>query len=162
MKDKNVNPELGKMIFKKGTNLKHFFVMSFGRLVSTLLAKFIEIPKWVRLGISSVSIDKFFGYQTVKKKTIAMLINENKPYNVNSINVESNNEFAYYYSKGYWTVRYLEEEYPGFLKEVINNYEGEQIENQIIKKLNLDKEKYWEQLDELLYKSYKYLLAQVS
>lgn len=65
---------------------------------------------------------------------------------------------AYNYVKGYWTVRYLEENYPGFLKETFKEYKGEEIVEQIRLKLGLNHESFWEKLDELLYESYKHLL----
>ena len=78
--------------------------------------------------------------------------------NVHELSKVSDTCIAYNSAKGYWTVRYLEENYPGFLKKIFKKYKGEEIVERIRLKLGLSEEDFWEQLDELLYENYKHLL----
>lgn len=114
----------------------------------------IKLPFWLLYGIAAITEETFMQKKYIKEETIKMFDITNIKKGCKKI------DNIYYHAKGYWTVRYLEEMYPGFLKETFKDYIGEDIVEQIILKLKLrlDSEEYWQQLDELLYDNYKHLL----
>ncbi|HHU60790.1 MAG TPA: hypothetical protein GXZ55_02365 [Natronincola sp.] len=120
------------------------------------------LPYWLENGLIIFCSDKILDNKSVKNESLTFLKNEDygemSQYSFLNTN---RGEFVYNYVKGYWTVRYLEEEYPGFLKETFKTYKGEDVVRMIVEKLGLDTtddEKMWIQLDELLYNHYKHLL----
>jgi hypothetical protein len=113
----------------------------------------IQLPKWLTKGLAIFTVNKYFNRETVKENTLEML-NENnyKKIDNKNLNYEQKETIAYNYVKGYWTVRYLEENYPGFLKESFKKKDLD-IEKEIAKKIGIstDKESFWSELDEFLY-----------
>ena|SRR5690554_2530225 len=102
----------------------------------------------------------YVGKQMVKNQTIE-IFNKDIKYeeiSLTDININNKDAIVYNYVKGYWTVRYLEENYPGFLKEIFRKFESEKIVKQIAKKLDLNidnRVSFWEELDNLLYDYFK-------
>ncbi len=141
---------IGKLIYKKIKNnherYKHGYI---GLLIGIRIYE-LKCPKWLGSGIGSITSEKYLSKDIVKKETINMLNNNQEEKDLNNLDT------PYPHVIGYWTVRYLEENYPGFLKETFKEYKGEEIVKAIGKKLGLntyDK-------DELLYNHYKYLLEE--
>lgn len=152
-----IESNIGKLIYKKIKNnherYKHGYI---GLLIGIRIYE-LKCPKWLGSGIGSMTSEKFLSRDIVKKETINMLAPGYRDKDLNNL------DNAYPHVIGYWTVRYLEENYPGFLKETFKKHKGEEIVGQISKKLGLntdDKEELWTQLDELLYDHYRYLLEE--
>lgn len=123
----------------------------------------IMLPYWLENGFVIFCGDILLDNKFLKNDSLMLfkdiVYEEIVDYSSGDVGKE---EFAYNYVKGYWTVRYLEEEYPGFLKETFKSYKGTDVVRVIGKKLGLDttdNEKMWIQLDELLYNHFEYLLA---
>lgn len=78
-------------------------------------------------------------------------------FKVNYKDLQTSNDYtiAYNHIKGYWTIKYLEENYPGFLKDLFNNNLA--IEKNIAEKLGYKKNSkiFWEDLDKLILQHYK-------
>lgn len=150
---------IGKLIYIDGKMYKkkdRFLITLCDQLVNACIPS--KIPLWINEGVSSLTVENLIKKQIYKNASIQLLKNDYKIINVHEFSKVSDNCIAYNYAKGYWTVRYLEENYPGFLKETFKEYRGEEIVDQIRLKLGLNHEKFWEQLDELLYENYKHLL----
>ena len=129
-------------------HLLHFYFTKYIRIRSDES----KLPRWLGSGISSFTSEIFFSRNVVSKDTIEFLCLQNKNKDLNNYNT------VYPHVLGYWTVRYLEENYPGFLKKIFKRYKGEEIVDQIRLQLGLSQENFWDQLDELLYENYKHLL----
>ena len=160
---RNLDSELGNIIYKtKKNNLsKKFKITLCDQLLSILIPQYLTL--WLNEGITSVTIEKYIDKQIYKVDSLKLLKENYCQINVSEFSEVDNKTIAYNYTKGYWTVRYLEEEYPGFLKKTIKKYKGEEIVKEIGKKLGLDtnnKDELWEQIDDLLYDHYQYLLEE--
>ncbi len=151
---KNTNHITGEMIFKKYKNKEKNFRM---RVCSALITTYISslnLSIWLNQGITLYTIDRYIGEKIVKEETINMLINNTKYkkiYGTNSIDVDDQT-LLYNYVKGYWTINYLEENYPGFLKETFRKSKVN-LEKEIMNKLGLNtssEEEFWIKLDNKL------------
>lgn len=156
----NIESGIGKMVYKRIRKNETIYKISICLCIVDTFSSSFRLPLWIKEGIKIVTIEKIIGKQLVKNDSL-FLLKEKTGQTINCITInEKDNDImlAYNYVKGYWTVRYLEENYPGFLKETFKEYKGEEIVEQIRLKLGLNHESFWEKLDELLYESYKHLL----
>jgi hypothetical protein len=122
-----------------------------------LFSSYLNIPSWLNYGISLVTINKYIGKKIIRTDTINILREYHiKEKNINNIRDIDDKKIAYNYAKGYWTVRYLEKNYPGFLKESFKKKDLD-IEKEIAEKIGIstDKESFWSELDEFLYNYFK-------
>jgi len=165
---KPINPKkktqspIGEKVFHNYDSSLFIFKINTCHLIANALIAPLMLPYWLENGLIIFCSDKILDNKSVKNESLTFLKNEDygemSQYSFLNTN---RGEFVYNYVKGYWTVRYLEEEYPGFLKETFKTYKGEDVVRMIVEKLGLDTtddEKMWIQLDELLYNHYKHLL----
>ena len=155
---KNNNTVIGKSIYRKNSDDKEKFKNIFCQLLVKLSYK-SSLPVWIDAGISMVT-NYYYNKQKVRNDSIELFNKDIKykeivitDYHINNIDA-----IVYNYVKGYWTVRYLEENHPGFLKEIFRKSESEKIVKQIAKKMDLNIDNsvsFWEELDNLLYKYFK-------
>lgn len=148
----SIESNVSGTIYKEFNNIELKYKYGYLSLLIRIRSDESKLPRWLGSGISSFTSEIFFSRNVVSKDTIEFLCLQNKNKDLNNYNT------VYPHVLGYWTVRYLEENYPGFLKETFMKYEGEEIVERIRLKLGLSEEDFWEQLDELLYENYKHLL----
>ena len=153
-----INNSIGSLIYAEIKEEKEQFLIALcAQLVKICIPS--EIPLWITEGISAITLENFIKKPRYKNESIQILKKHCKMIkNVHDFFKVSDICIAYNYVKSYWTVRYLEENYPGFLKETFKKFKGEEIVEQIRLKLDLSQKSFWEQLDELLYENYKHLL----
>lgn len=113
----------------------------------------IELPLWLSEGIATFTEEKFTGHQRDKIEGIQYLktVELKKIFNKD---LEEGKIETYLAIKGYWTVKYLEKECPGFLKKVFENNSGEDVVNKISDKLKISngsKKEFWEAIDNKVY-----------
>jgi hypothetical protein len=110
----------------------------------------MHLRDWRHEGIALYTQDVFMGHQTIRETTINIIDqykgNRKAPPTRDFISL-SKDEAIYHYSHVYWLTKYLESEYPGFLKKHSSDY---QIDNKIRKKLNITGGDYWMKIDKML------------
>ncbi len=149
-------------VFYKSASASLAFERSVCHVLVGIFVSPLTLPHWLKNGFAIFCSDEILDNKYLKIESLTLF--QNVVYKeIKNYASENNTEeaFAYNYVKGYWTVRYLEEEYPGFLKKTFKTYKGEEVVRMIVEKLGLDTtddEKMWGQLDELLYNHYEHLL----
>ena len=155
---KNLKSKISKYILKKQKNQKYKLKISICLNFTNAFTASLNYPIWINYGINIFTVEKILKNQIIKDDTL-LLINENSVGQTNDImNENDDKKIAYNYAKGYWTVKYLEEKHPGFLKKTFKNSQGKNIEEKISKKLGINtsqKDNLWNQLDEILYNHFK-------
>jgi hypothetical protein len=59
--------------------------------------------------------------------------------------------FSYHAVRGYWLVRYLEEEHPGFLKRMLSQgRSAAEIERETTVELGIEAKSFWREVDGVL------------
>ena len=148
--------------FFKYTNLyldnkkEKIFKSTFCHEIFQVYTHDLKLPAWLKQGLAIITEEYFLDKKMILSKSINLL----KEKHLDELDEKYS---TYILIKGYWTVRYLEEKYPDFLKKTIKKYREEEIVKEIGKKLGLNinnKDELWEQIDDLLYDHYQYLLEE--
>lgn len=149
-------------VFYKSASASLAFERSVCHILVGIFVSPLTLPHWLKNGFAIFCSDEILDNKYIKNESLTLF--QNVVYKeIKNYASETNTEeaFAYNYVKGYWTVRYLEEEYPGFLKETFKSYKSTDVVRVIGEKLGLDTtddEKMWIQLDEFLYNHFEHLL----
>ena len=144
---------IGELILKKHKNIEKTFKMRLYSVIVTTSLSSLNLSIWLNQGVTLYTIDRYIGEKIVKEETINMLNDTKykKIYGINSIDVDDQT-LAYNHVKGYWTINYLEENYPGFLKEILKSSKVN-LEREIMSKIGLNtnsEEEFWIKLDNKL------------
>lgn len=111
----------------------------------------LNLPVWLNEGIAMYAVDKFTGKATVKTETLEFI--ENYPHKKQSTsysNLMSRNEdsIVYTYARAYWLTRYLELNYPGFIRGLLVKRQSKRkIEQQLSLKTGIPVKDFWNQID---------------
>ena len=148
---------VGKNIFIKNKDKEMAFNKTFFNCMVVIYISSLKLSIWLEQGIAIYTVGNCIGERIVKEETINML-NENNYKKIygNIIDVDDKT-VEYNYVKGYWTIKYLEENYPGFLKETFKKNKVNH-ESEIMNKIGLNtksEEEFWIKLDDKLYDYFK-------
>jgi len=144
-------------LFKKEKALTVKFISALCHAIVHVFISPINTYIWFREGLGIYTANKLIKKETVKNDSLNILKRKKiTPIRKeNLIDIDDEN-LVYNSVKGYWTVRYLEENYPGFLKDTFRKKDLD-IEKEIAKKtgISIEKNKFWHELDKLLYNYYR-------
>ena len=111
----------------------------------------LKLPVWLSEGIAMYAADIFTGRTTVKAETLEFI--ENYPHKkplTNYSNLMSGNDdrIVYTYARGYWLTRYLELNYPGFIRSLLVKRQSKlKIEKQLSLKTGIPVKDLWNEID---------------
>ncbi|MFC1900689.1 hypothetical protein ACFLYN_03750 [Chloroflexota bacterium] len=112
------------------------------------------LPTWLNEGIGSVTVDRYLGKQTIRDDTLQFIkdyLPKKEPPTYREMSSMSAKAIAYHGSRAYWLVRFLEEEFPGFLKEAFSEgMDSEEIVNEIAAELEIEPDNFWEEIDDIV------------
>lgn len=112
----------------------------------------LQLPMWLNEGLAMVTVDKYFGRQTVKSTTLAALAQSRRPHRpaqYRRVPGMSKEEIAYHYTWGYWAVRYLTETHPELLREILRAKRSRRaVEKLIAGTLGCDRGSLWSTIDD--------------
>lgn len=138
----------------KVNNISAKFRRTLSNLFTHVCINDLEIPYWLEEGISLVMMEHYDGEQSLDKTSLTTIQEKvERGFDVEEINLHDEEDYKYLYTKGYWTVKYLEDEYPGLLKEVINQFQKNEIEIAIGEELDISNEnrnKLWVEIDNII------------
>ena len=112
------------------------------------------LPMWLNEGIAIFSTEHFAEKPVVRQETLQLVKErapKKEPPTYQNIAKMRRQAIAYHDSRGYWIVMYLEENHPGFLKDLLSmhRYEDE-IEQKIAEVLGMEREYLWAQIDDII------------
>jgi hypothetical protein len=114
----------------------------------------LKLPAWLNEGIATVTADWFMGRPTVREDTLELVkayAPKAPPPSYRELSRIGGESFVYHAVRGYWVTRLLEEEHPGFLKELFAAVRAPQeIEREAARQLGLDPESFWREIDDLV------------
>jgi len=111
----------------------------------------LNLPLWLNEGIAMYAVDKFTEKTTVKTETLEFI--ENYPHKkplTNYSNLMSGNDdrIVYTYARAYWLTRYLEHNYPGFIRDLLDKRQSKcKIEQQLSLKTGIPVKDFWNEID---------------
>ncbi|MFC2070277.1 hypothetical protein ACFLTB_03800 [Chloroflexota bacterium] len=114
----------------------------------------LRLPMWLNEGIATVTTDRFLGRPTIKEDTLKFMkdyLPKAAPPTYRKLSRMSGEAIAYHGSRGYWLVRYLEKERPGFLKGMLAiRKDSNTIERNIAEELGIAPESFWNEIDDIV------------
>lgn len=115
---------------------------------------YLILPMWLNEGIAMLSTDRFSGKPVIRKETLQIVkdhLPKEEPMTYGNIAKMTTEDITYHDSRGYWIVKYLEENHPGFLKDIlsIHRYEDE-IEERMAEALGIDPNDLWQNIDDII------------
>jgi hypothetical protein len=111
----------------------------------------LRLPTWLNEGIAMVTVDRFLGRPMIREETLAFMrdfLPKGAPPTYRELSRMDGEAIAYHGMRGYWLVRYLEEQHPGFLRRVLSLYrDPKAIEQEMIVKLRMEPARFWREID---------------
>ncbi len=112
------------------------------------------LPVWLNEGIATITADKFLERQTIRDDTLQFVKEyqpKKSPPTYRELSRMSGEAIAYHGSRSYWLVRFLEEEFPGFLKEALTeNMDSGAIRDELSAELEIEPRNFWQEIDDIV------------
>jgi len=114
----------------------------------------LKLPTWLNEGIATVTVDRFLKRPTIREETLAFMrgfLPKGAPPTYRELSRMGGEAIAYHGMRGYWLVRYLEEEHPGFLRRMFSlRRDPKAIEQEMIVELGMEPGRFWGQIDNVV------------
>ena len=111
----------------------------------------LRLPTWLNEGIATVTVDRFLGRPTIRQETLKFIgsfLPKAAPPTYRELSRMGIEAIVYHGVRGYWLVRYLEEEHPGFLKRKFSlRRDLQAIEREMAEELGMEPESFWREID---------------
>jgi hypothetical protein len=149
---------MGKVLFDEEHNADLKFLSVVCHELTHACTAGLNLPAWLNEGLAMVSVDRCLGKQTVLTSSLQLLKpDQNAEGAVNRIDLktQTREEIIRLYARGYWLTRYLDENHPDLLKELIKGSSTPaDLEIKIAAVLGISNEAFWKQVDTLLVEHY--------
>jgi len=114
----------------------------------------LRLPTWLNEGIAAVTADRFLERPTIRQETLEFMrgfLPKGAPPTYRELSRMGGEAIAYHGMRGYWLVRYLEEEHPGFLRRMFSIHrDPKAIEREMIVELGMEPGRFWNQIDNVV------------
>jgi len=114
----------------------------------------LVLPMWLNEGIAILSTDSFTEKSTIRTDTLQLVkdyIPKESPPTYGALSHMKSEAIAYHDSRAYWTVRYLKEKHPDFLKTLLSHHMFEdEIDRKITGELGIKPEELWTSIDDII------------
>lgn len=111
----------------------------------------LALPMWLNEGIAMVTVDRFTGHTTVRRDTLALIgahSPKQAPAGYRETQRMGNDAMVHHIARGYWLVRYLEEQHPGFLRRIFTQRGDEKaIARETAAELGMAPLDFWKDID---------------
>ncbi len=112
------------------------------------------LPAWLNEGLAAVTVDRYLGKQTIRTDTLELIQNftpKTRPATYRELSHLSSEAIAYHAVRGYWIVRLLEENRPGFLKRIFSSSQATPaVENDMAVELGIEPDILWGKIDNMI------------
>jgi hypothetical protein len=114
----------------------------------------LRLPTWLNEGIATVTVDRFLGRPTIIQETLKFMggfLPKGAPPTYRELSRMGIEAIVYHGVRGYWLVRYMEEEHPGFLKRMFSlSRDLQAIEREMAMELAMEPESFWREIDDVV------------
>jgi hypothetical protein len=114
----------------------------------------LKLPMWLNEGIATVTVDRFLERATIREETLAFMrgfMPKAAPPTYRELSRMGGEAIAYHGMRGYWLVRYLEEQHPGFLRRMFSLHrDSRAIEQEMIVELGIESGSFWREIDDVV------------
>lgn len=114
----------------------------------------LRLPTWLNEGIATLTVDDFLGRPTIRQETLEFVRNfspKAAPPTYRELSRKDGEAIAYHGMRGYWLVRYLEEEHPGFLRRMLSlPRRSKTIGREMARELEMEPDSLWNEIDDVV------------
>ena len=114
----------------------------------------LKLPTWLNEGIATVTTDRFLERPTIREETLEFMrgfLPKGTPPTYRELSRMGGEAIAYHGMRGYWLVRYLEEEHPGFLRRMFSlRRDAKAIEQEMMVELGMEPGRFWSEIDDVV------------
>lgn len=145
---------MGESLFVKEEDLEQKFLSIVCHELTHACSAHLDLPIWFNEGLAMVSVDRCLEKQTVLPGTLALLNSEeNGGDSADRFNMktQSREEIILLYVRGYWLTRYLVENNPDLVEELLSEkLSANDFDARIARSLDVSPESFWQQIDPIL------------
>jgi len=112
------------------------------------------LSPWLNEGLAMLTVDRFFGFDTVKPQTLELYVGGVDPPISSYLSLPklTDSELVRLYARGYWITRYLHERHPDTLSKMVRKrYSNGDRERQIARAVGVPRRRLWEQMDSIVF-----------
>ncbi|MDH3729928.1 MAG: hypothetical protein OES13_02210 [Acidimicrobiia bacterium] len=115
------------------------------------------LPAWLNEGIAMLTVDRLFGFDTVKPQTMELLGAVTAPVrSYRALPRLTNSELVKFYARGYWLTRYLHEQHPEELRRILSQRFAIGVtDRRLAKIVGVQKSELWEKFDGIVWDHYR-------
>jgi hypothetical protein len=114
-------------------------------------AAHLKPPMWLNEGLAMVTVDLYAGNQTVRQETLDLLTRATfpgEPAGYRDLGAGDTDALLYHAVRGYWLVRYLQDQHPGLLGQLLAiRHDSREITNLMATALGLKEADVWQAID---------------
>ncbi len=118
----------------------------------------LQLPMWLNEGIATVTVDRFLDKPTIRSETLEYMkgfLPKAAPPTYRELSRMGVEAIAYHGMRGYWLVRYLEEQHPGFLKRMFSFHQDpKETDREMVAELRMEPGRFWGEIDDLVANHY--------
>jgi len=119
----------------------------------------LRLPLWLNEGIATVTVDRFLGRPTIRPETLAFMgsfLPKAAPPTYRELSRMGGEAIVYHGVRGYWLVRYLEEERPGLLRRTFAlQRDSKAIEREVAAEVGIAPERFWSEIDSMIVRHFE-------
>jgi len=145
---------MGDNLFVKQENLDQKFLSIVCHELTHACSAGLDLPAWLNEGLAMVSVDRCLGTPSVLPSTLELLKSEEnlgEPGDRINLENQSREQIILLYVRGYWLTRYLAENEPILLREILaGKIKPVEIETRVGENLNLASDPFWQRIDPFL------------
>lgn len=150
----NTDTSVGNLIYLKAPTMKDKLEHILCHEMTHAFSSHLDLPLWLNEGIAMVSVDIYFGKQTVRADTLNYLKNPKlKRYHAgyDDLPQMKKTSIVYHYTRGYWITRFLMNKHPDALKNALKKKQSlHSLENQIASALGLSRRTFLKTIDDMV------------
>lgn len=123
----------------------------------------LRLPNWMHEGLAMVSADRCLGKPNVLPDTLQLLKTRNAEQSSNAdlqLNSQSRDEIILQYVRGYWMTKYLVDNHPELVIELLQKkLDPKELESKIASAVGIAQKRFWQEANERVYLFYNFELT---
>ena len=144
---------LGRQIFVEEKNADERVRQVAIHELTHAFCEHLRLPHWLKEGVAMVAVDRVVGEETVLRESLDRLArggDRARPERRMSVRLDPE-ALLDLYVRGYWTTRFLDEEQPGLLRELLSRRRpAREIDAMFGAVLGADPQAPWSRIDEVV------------
>lgn len=148
---------LGERLFSPEENLEEKVRHITAHELTHAFSAGLRLPPWLNEGLAMLTVDRLLGKVTVLADSVQLLaaVPDQRLRGYGNYKEDQHDALLRLYARGYWLTRYLDEQHPALLRDLLRRRLGpRRIEARLAVALNLPRRALWPEIDALLLRHY--------